>query len=526
MRKLDTDVLIVGSGAAGGTLAATLAERTKLKVLLIEKGGFVRKEAFNQRELDMGALLYAEAGRRSTSDGSIPVRCGQCVGGGTTVNLALCFDPVRSVWDRWKITSSIRGHSLDQTASDFGHPGLNMSDCLQEVRKRLNVGKATFTQINDNNRLFAQGCRHLGLSTKRFELNMRNCRECGFCQLGCAYDHKQSTVVTYIADALKQGVQLLHHCDVDKIRFARRDNEIIATGITGMVRPTSPGSHANLVPPGPVDISARLVIIAAGAIETPCLLQRSEHPDPWQQIGRGLVLHPSLPVVGVFDRKLTNYRGITGTVYSDHYLDTHGFYFECLFGHPAYGAVLIPGFGIEHFDIMRRYSYLGGFGAMLIDTPQADNRVTYDPATRQPRIHYQLYSKDKERLRFASQKAVEIMFAAGAKKVILPSEEQLGPLASPVFTHASQAVHCQQLGFHPHQTLVTSAHPQATTRMGEDRRNSVVNSRCESHAVKRLVVCDGSVFPTSCGANPMISIMTLARYHAKRIAAEWQRYSL
>jgi len=63
-------------------------------------------------------------------------------------------------------------------------------------------------------------------------------------------------------------------------------------------------------------------------------------------------------------------------------------------------------------------------------------------------------------------------------------------------------------------------------KMGEDPRRSVVNSRGESHQVKNLIVCDSSVFPTSCGVNPMISIMTLARYQGKRIAFELARYGM
>lgn len=236
------------------------------------------------------------------------------------------------------------------------------------------------------------------------------------------------------------------------------------------------------------------------------------------------MLHPSLPVIGVFDRQLTNYRGITGSVYSDHYFSTQGFYFECLFGHPVYGASIMPGFGPAHFEMMRLYNRTAGFGVMLVDRVLTDNRVAYDAATRRPEVHYQLSQRDKPRLRFAAQKAVEIMFAAGAESVFLASEEKLGPLETPRFTKATQAVHCQHLEFLPHQTTITSAHPQATVKMGADVRRSVVNSRCESHQVESLMVCDSSVFPTSCGANPMISIMTLARYQGKRIAAEWDRY--
>ena len=90
--RLDCDILIVGSGAAGGVLAATLSELTKRSIILVEKGGHYTSAFFNQREWDMN-VLYADRGARSTADGGMPVRGGECVGGGTTVNYALAFDP-------------------------------------------------------------------------------------------------------------------------------------------------------------------------------------------------------------------------------------------------------------------------------------------------------------------------------------------------------------------------------------------------------------------------------------------------
>ena len=108
--RLDCDILIVGSGAAGGVLAATLSELTSRSIILVEKGGHYTGGFFNQREWDMN-VLYADRGARSTTDGAMPVRGGECVGGGTTVNYALAFDPVEAVWDRWKRERGLTGFS-------------------------------------------------------------------------------------------------------------------------------------------------------------------------------------------------------------------------------------------------------------------------------------------------------------------------------------------------------------------------------------------------------------------------------
>jgi choline dehydrogenase-like flavoprotein len=511
--RVDTDILIVGSGAAGGVLAATLTELLPdRRVLIAEKGGYYGSESFNQREWDM-RVLYADEGRRSTVDGAIPVRGGECVGGGTTVNVALSLDPRPEIWSQWRGERGVQQFSFDEQASDYGAPGLNMPAMLRQVKQRLNIHEAADEDLNDNNRVFERGCAALGISSRRFPLNMRDCLRCGYCAEGCAYDRKQGTMLTYIPDALGRGASLMHHFDIDRIVIENGK----AVGAEGRVRPTAPHSRPNSVAPGPVAIRAKLVIVSAGAIATPLLLARSNHPDPHRQIGRGLVIHPSLPIVGVMNGPMSNYRGISGSVYSDHYASSHGFYLECLFGHPVYGSTVLPSVSVEHFELMKAYSRLAGFGIMLIDTSDRANRVEAAPSG--VRIHYQLTSGDKSRLRFAARRAVELMFAAGAEEALIASEE------TPRFKRAADASLAEGLEFLPHRTTITSAHCQATTKMSEDPRLGVINSRCESHAVRNLMVCDSSSFPSSCGANPMVSIMTLARYQGHRIAAEWSRYA-
>ena len=344
LRTLDADIVIVGSGAAGSTLAATLAELTQSRIVLFERGGHFGREFFNQREWDMSRALYAGNGTRSTEDGAIPVRGGECVGGGTTVNVALCFDPVERIWNRWRDVHGLEGFSFDSAASDYGTPGLNMPTCLLEVRRRLNVQVPEDREINTNNALFARGCTKLGIGVRKFELNMKNCVGCGFCTAGCAYDAKRGALVTFIPDAIAQGVRLIHHARVERIEYRSG----AASSVVATVQATSPGSRPNSIEPGELRVRAKVVIVAAGAIETPALLQRSHHPDPHQRIGRGLVLHPSLPFVGRAGFEVCGQRGVEGTMYSDHFAESHGFFFECLFGHPLYGAAVLPGFAESH----------------------------------------------------------------------------------------------------------------------------------------------------------------------------------
>ena len=180
---------------------------------------------------------------------------------------------------------------------------------------------------------------------------------------------------------------------------------------------------------------------------------------------------------------------------------------------------------MSHFELMRRVRRLATFGAMLLDTVGADNRVVWDAAAGRTRIHYRLSPADRKRLAFAAEKSVEAMFAAGAREVLLPSEEPLPALATPWFTRPSQAALCRGLRFDD-RTVLGSSHCQGTAKMGADPATSVVDARGESHQIRNLIVCDSSVFPGSCGVNPMLSILTLARYQGRRLVAERARYGL
>src|SRR5207237_2890967 len=121
-------------------------------------------------------------------------------------------------------------------------------------------------------------------------------------------------------------------------------------------------------------------------------------------------------------------------------------------------------------ELMLNFSRTAAFGVMLVDSVDLVNRVQWDRMQRKPVIRYRLTDSDKSRLRFAAQRAVEVMFAAGAREVLLPSEEPVGPLGTPRFQRAKQAAYCAELRFRPHATTITSSHCQATVKMTEEPR--------------------------------------------------------
>ncbi|MBV9269212.1 MAG: hypothetical protein JO061_23785, partial [Acidobacteriaceae bacterium] len=176
------------------------------------------------------------------------------------------------------------------------------------------------------------------------------------------------------------------------------------------------------------------------------------------------------------------------------------------------------------FELVKSFGHLAGFGVMLIDTVSPDNRLVLDQEG-EPVIQYRLSEPDKARLRRGVAEAIRVMFMAGAKEVYLPSTEDVlhdypdaHEVHSLVLTNIRQARSVEQnLQFVPNRTILTSAHMQATDKMGANAADSVVSREFRVWGTDNLYIVDGSVFPTSIGANPMQSIYTFAKIFADRM---------
>lgn len=200
-------------------------------------------------------------------------------------------------------------------------------------------------------------------------------------------------------------------------------------------------------------------------------------------------------------------------------------------GLPAYGAVLVPGSGRQVYDLLSQFSVSAGFGVMLVDTVSESNCVALDSAGNVV-VTYALSDADKQRFRIGAALAVRIMFLAGAKTVIIPSNENFlkapdfDPMRGVYLTDISQADLVERnLEFIPNRTLLTSAHLQATNKIGPTPDVSVVSTRqrvwnvLTRNEIPNLYVMDSSIFPTSVGANPMQTLYTFAKIFSDRLLA-------
>ena len=514
----EIDYLIVGSGPAGAVLGHELRRGGK-RVVVVERGAFTVPGAMETRLIDE----LKESNARTSADGAIYIRNGMAVGGGSLVNVDLCFAPtlptVQAKIASWRGEGRIgdRDFTLEQLAKAY-----------EWVKSMVGTRVLAESEINPNNRTLWDGASRLGLHPKLYDLNTYSPGQSPY-----PVTDKRSAASELILRALKDEqnpLSLIPDADVRRVLFDGHDGVLRARGVQMLMRP--PLNRAGVLrdPNGlgiaageTVTIRAREVILSAGALGSATILLRSKVPN--DQIGRGAVLHASMPVMGLFDRTIDALSGTQASVFVDDFLISDGYALEAMSAEPLYAALMSPGPPLHSFEMLMSYRKLAGFGVMLVDTPSAQNRVVLD-GNGEPQIEYALSQPDKERFRRGVALAVRAMFLAGAKKVYLPTTEDIlesskGELRPVVLSDISQADAVEKrLHFIPNRTMVTSAHLQATNKMGSSARDSVVSGDFRVWGTEGLYVVDGSVFPTSIGANPMQSIYTFAKIFADRTAAK------
>ncbi|MFN2562098.1 MAG: FAD-dependent oxidoreductase [Jatrophihabitans sp.] len=479
---LEVDVVVVGSGAGGSVVAAELAE-AGLSVAVLEEGDHHRTEDFTTATLDMLRLLYRDAGASSTlSRTPVQFSEGRCVGGSTTVNGAMAFRASERVLRRW--------------ADSAGLPRFDLETEYSRVERFLSVAPPDPHSPGRDQHLLRAGAARLGWRTIENQRAQVHCIGCNVCVWGCPTGAKQSTLVSYLPRAVAFGATVWTGCRVDRLLFAGKR----ATGVTG--RLTSTGD--------PFTVRARRVVLAAGAVQTPALLQRSHIRTPSGQVGRNLTLHPGAAVTALFDEPVQGWRGAHQS-YQVREFEDDGVILAAVNLPPSLAARSLGLRGTALEQAMADYPRMLTAGVLVEDTGagrvrtlgREDVAVTY-PVTR----------RDGDRIVRAVTLLSEALFAAGARRVHLPIDG-----TSPV--DSMDAVRRCTGAVAPHRLELSTVHLMGTARLGADPMASVCDPLGAVRDTDRLLVADASLFPGAVGVNPQLTVMALATRVAGRIIDEW-----
>jgi choline dehydrogenase-like flavoprotein len=521
------DVVIVGSGASGATVAKQLSGMG-IHVVCLEQGRWIGSHEYTGNRDEYELSLYGRWNTASNERGMqedyplelsssdiTPVMC-NAVGGGT-VHFGAYWHPylpsdfrLRSLYgvaEDWPISWDDLAPHYEAANQAFGyasHPG----DPAFPVMSHNSSQPAH--PINDYGRLFAIGMNKMGwywwpganAIASDYVNGLVPCVRYGVCEAGCPNGSKASVYITHWPEALKNGATLVTGARVRELIVNDKGSvdSAIFLDINGR-------EHR---------IKGDLFVMAANGIGTARLLLLSKSgkfPNGLANssglVGKRLMLNPTAMAVGVFDQKLSSWFGPAGNaVQSFQFYETdksRGHVLGAAWGIlaaggpiAAYGYSVAAGGARTGAKMLENVKKLVGRSMLMSictsDLPREENCVTLDPKLKDssgipaPRIQYKRDQNTRDLIRYHLERAEEAFKAAGATEVLLMEDMPNQP-----------------------------GHLLGTARMGADPQTSVVDSFGRCHDVPNLFVVDGSVFVSSGAMGPTNTIAAFAHRAADHI---------
>ncbi|WP_251358203.1 GMC family oxidoreductase [Kangiella sp. TOML190] len=499
-RVLETDIAIIGSGAGGGVSAEIFAKQG-FRVLLLEEGPYLTARDFKMQEKEAYPLLYQESAARKTKDKAINILQGRSVGGSTTVNWTSSFRTPDKTLAHWQKHYGLADLSPDKMAPWF-----------EKMEQRLNIAPWA-TPANANNDAISRGAKKLGWSARTIARNVKGCANLGYCGMGCLLNAKQSMLVSTIPAAKKLGAKVLYQARVERLL-------IEADKVVGCE--VYPVNHASKrTHNAAITIKAKHTILSAGSIGSPAVLLRSKVPDPFNRVGKRTFLHPVVASAAFMPHQVNGFYGAPQSIYSDEFLwpkaNKMGFKIEAAPLHPSLVSTVLTPFSEQHFDLFKDFSKIQGSLALLRDGFSEDSQggQVWLDKFGYPKLDYPLNDYFWTGARSALLAMAELQFAAGAKSVY-PSH--MDAKKYPSWHQANKAI--KQFTMKELKTMVFSAHLMGGNAMGADDKLSVVDEQGKFRWLDGLHIFDGSIFPTSIGANPQLSIYGLVAKLATNLSTQ------
>jgi choline dehydrogenase-like flavoprotein len=495
---LEADVVVVGSGAGGGTIAGVLATQGK-KVVVLEAGRATSERDYIGLEIDASQKMMYRGGIAVSADGNIGLLAGATLGGGTTINWHNCVKPSAEVRREW--------------ATEFGLDDVDSPEFdrhLEAVLARMKANDAC-SDLNGPHQRMAEGAQALGWSMHTAVRNVDPERydpvAAGYTQFGDPTGSKMSTLNTYLRDAYDSGAVIVPQTKADQVCV--EDGR--TTGVAATWTDPDTGETRR------VTVRAKDVVVACGALETPALLLRSGIGGP--AVGQNLYLHPSAGIFGVYAEDQRAWWGPPQAAVMDEFRDLGDGYGILVEGSQWYSGVfafqLARRDGKEAKEAMSKLGRMADFLFILRD--HKGGTVTIDEAGEA--VHH--YELTDERDIAAYRKGLRVMAqlheAAGAEELWFGATPRVWKRGEDVDAWMDEidAIHIGAGGL-----FMGSAHQMGSARMGTDPATSVAKPTGELHDTAGVWIGDTSAFPTPSGANPMLTCMALAHRTAENLSGQ------
>lgn len=487
--EVTADVVIVGSGAAASILAHQLIAKGR-KVLLVEFGGLEETTTFNEDEVDMVSRLYADGALQLSRDFRFQVFQGRCVGGSTVVNNAVCFETPDYILDRWINEMGI---------------GLDRQRYLESMAAVYKLMKISHTPImtddrflNPGGKLFSDACEKMGYGKPELDSVMANINGClgsGYCNIGCQFGKKLSMLDTILPQtqlANPGSLQIIANCEA--ISFNRSGSKIIS--LTGKFKNGRK-----------ITIKGNTFVSSAGAVSSSILLLKSKLGIA--NAGKKLSFNLGTQITAAYKHTVNSYDGLQ----ISHFLKTgdHRFVMETWYNPPMFQSTAMPGWFDQHFNNMQHYANMACTGVLVGTESNAEVKIA---GLFGRDINYTPTEDDFNSLMDGLEKASEIYLNGGAERVMPNSFNYYE------YKTVDELKRNFRKNIKASPDISTgTGHPQGGNVMSNDAKTGVVDENFKVFGFDNLFVCDASVFPTSLGVNPQVTVMSLAYYAAPIIAA-------
>jgi choline dehydrogenase-like flavoprotein len=472
-KTIETDVLVIGSGAAGALLAHRFAEQGK-NVIMLERGKrFVPQSDFTNVETQMIGRMYVDGGLQLTQDFNLAILQGSGVGGTTLINNGICFRIPSTILDDFDAL----GARIDRDLLDKK---------FAKIETRLNVHPLERNILNQGSVRFMNGAMNLNMNPQVIQTNFNDCLGSGNCNLGCKYNRKLSMLLTYIPWAVEKGATVIAESEAIGMEHDGKSVSLVRCKTKAGVE---------------FAVRAKQVVVAGGAIGSSMFLRQC---DITKNVGTRISFNIAAPMHVLFNDIVDSFDGVQMCVYARQ----GDFLLETSFNPPAATSLIMQGWFEEHYDRMKNYRRLGTVAPVVGTKPVGTIKKAIIGGNG---VDFKLDPGDFEALKRGVAEISRVLFAGGAEE-IYPSTFHSGSIKSEAdIERVVKAI------VNPEDMNMSSAHPQGGNPMSDNRDIGAVDSNFRVHGFSNLFVADASVFPVSIHVNPQLTIMALAEYAADKI---------